>query len=317
MSTPTQPERDRSNAGGVWVRRARALTSALVLLALGAFGLRHAGELDRLLHADPVWLAVLAALVVVVRWIAAEIMRDTLAQVGHPLRRSDIFGLSALSSVPSLFFPRAGFGALGLGLRARHGVPFSASSALALPLSVLDLVVVGLGGLALQAWLALAGRPHEPALGAAFAVTLVAALAALALNPRLPFAPARLARFLDALADAWRRLRRDRAYVARALALLTLITALRVLRLGVAYHAIGFSPRLDGLVLASLRGDLVRFAITPARSPARGGDRLRRARRGVTPEAARGGAARPARDDVWWLLLAQGAAGACSEPERR
>ena len=311
MSTPTEPERDRSDAAGVALRRTRAIASVLVLIALGAVGLRYAGELDRLLHADPFSLALLAALVLVVRWVAAEIMRDTLAQVGHPLRRGDIFGLSALSSVPALFFPRAGFGAFGLALRARHGVPFSASTSLVLPLSVLDLVVVGAGGLALQAWLALGPRSYEPALAAVFAATLGVALVALAATPRLPFAPARLARFLDALAGAWRRLRQNRPYVLRALAWLTLIAALRVARLGVAYHAIGFSPRLDGLVLASLLGDLMfMLAITPGALGLREAAIVYGARAaGVAPEASLAAALldRLAMTFVV-LLLAQGAA---------
>jgi glycosyltransferase 2 family protein len=293
------------------MRRLRAIASVLVLLAFGAVGFRYRGELDRLLRADPACVAALAALVVAVRWTAAEIMRDTLAQVGHPLRRGDIFGLSALSSVPALFFPRAGFGALGMGLRARHGVPFSASTALVLPLSVLDLVVVGAGGLALQGWLFLASRPYEPALAAVFAATLVAALVALFLNPRLPFAPARLARFLDALADAWRRLRGNRPYVLRMLALLTLITALRVARLALAYRAIGFAPSLDGLVLASLLGDLMfMLAITPGALGLREAAIVYGARMaGVTPEASLAAALldRMAMMLVV-LLLAQGAA---------
>jgi uncharacterized membrane protein YbhN (UPF0104 family) len=289
LSTPTEAERERPDAaGGVALRRVRVAASVLVLIALGAVGLRHAGELDRLLRADPFGVALLAGLVLAVRWTAAEIMRDTLAQVGHPLRRGEIFGLSALSSVPALFVPRAGFGAFGLALRARHGVPLSASTSLVLPLSVLDLVVVGAGGLALFAWTALASRSFDPALAAVFAATLGAALAALSLTPRLPLAPARLARFLDALADAWRRLRRNRSYVLRALALLTLITALRVARLGVAYHAIGFSPSIDGLVLASLLGDLMfMLALTPGALGLREAAIVYGARTaGVTPEAS-------------------------------
>jgi uncharacterized membrane protein YbhN (UPF0104 family) len=278
------PEQERPDGA----RRVRTVASVLVLLAFSAMGWRYRGELDRLLHADPLCVAALAALVLVVRGTAAEIMRDTLAQVGHPLRRADLFGLSALSSVPALFVPRASFGALGLGLRARHGVPFSATSALALPLSVLDLVVVGAAGLALQGWLFLASRPHEPALAALFAATLCAALAALFLNPRLPFAPARLARFLDALADAWQQLRANRSYVLRTLALLVLVTALRVARLALAYHAIGFAPSLDGLVLASLLGDLMfMLAITPGALGFREAGIVYGARiAGVTPEAS-------------------------------
>jgi uncharacterized membrane protein YbhN (UPF0104 family) len=289
LPATSDPERvpDAAPARGL-VRHARAIATVLVLLALGAYAVRHAGELDRLLVADPWWLAAMAVLGVGVRWVAAEIMRDTLAEVGHPVRIGDVFGLAAISAVPGLFLPRAGFGALGLSLRTRHGVPFSASSALVLPLSVLDLIVVGVAGLVLQGWLALSRQPHELALTALFAATLGAAVVALFLNPRLPYAPERLARFLANLSDAWQRLRGNRAYVLRALALLVVVTALRTLRLAAAYRAIGFAPDLDGLLLASLLGDLMfMLALTPGALGLREAAIVYGARMaGVTPDAS-------------------------------
>ena len=120
------------------------------------------------------------------------------------------------------------------------------------------------------------------------APTLAAALTVLFLHPRLPYAPARLAAFLANLADAWQRLRRNRAYVVRALLLLTAVTALRMVRLGAAFHAIGFAPALDGLVLASLLGDLMfMLALTPGALGLREAAIVYGARiAGVTPEAS-------------------------------
>lgn len=270
------------------LRAARAIAGALVLSALVLYGTRYASELHRLLRADPRSLAGVAGLVVVVRLLAAEIMRDTLARLGHALPRLQIFWLSALSSVSSLLVPRAGFGAFGLALRMRHGVPFAASSSLLLPLSVLDLIVVGVAGLGVQAWLAAAERPASPLLTLVFAATLVAALGALFVGPRLPFAPARLAQFLARVADAWQRLRGDRGYALGMLGLLTAITGLRVARLALAFHAIGFAPRLEGLVLASLLGDLTfMLALTPGALGLREAAIVYGAQlSGVTPEAA-------------------------------
>lgn len=309
-TSDTEREPDAAPARGL-LRHARAIATALVLLALGVYALRHAGELDRLLDADPAWLAAMAVLGVAVRWVAAEIMRDTLAEVGHTVRIGDVFGLAALSAVPGLFFPRAGFGALGIALRTRHGVPFSASSALVLPLSVLDLIVVGVAGLALQGWLALRDRPHELALTALFAATLCAAVVVLFLNPRLPYAPARLERFLANLSDAWQRLRGNRAYVLRALMLLTVVTSLRTLRLAAAYRAIGFAPDLEGLVLASLLGDLMfMLALTPGALGLREAAIVYGARMsGVTPDASLAAALLDRVVlTVVLLVLAQGAA---------
>lgn len=302
------------------MRYARAVATALLLIALAVLGVRHAGELDRLLHADPWWLAAMVVLGVAVRGVAAEIMRDTLAEVGHRVRIGEIFGLAALSAVPGLFFPRAGFGALGLALRTRHGVPFSASSALVLPLSVLDLVVVGVAGLALQGWLAWSDRPHELALTALFAATLGAAVVVLFLNPRLPYAPERLARFLANLSDAWRRLRGDRAYVLRALVLLVVVTALRTLRLAAAYRAIGFAPDLDGLLLASLLGDLMfMLALTPGALGLREAAIVYGARMaGVTPDASLAAAVLDRLVlTLVLLVLAQGAAWRLFDRRRR
>jgi uncharacterized protein (TIRG00374 family) len=80
----------------------------------------------------------------------------------------------------------------------------------------------------------------------------------------LPFLPERLARFLANLGAAWRRLRGDHAFALRALGVLLAFSLLRALRLALAFGAIGASPALPGLLLASLLGDVMfLLALTP------------------------------------------------------
>jgi uncharacterized protein (TIRG00374 family) len=81
---------------------------------------------------------------------------------------------------------------------------------------------------------------------------------------RVPFAPPRLRSFLERLGAAWTQLRGSRSFVLRAFALLVAMGVLRVLRLLLAFHALGFSPDPAGLAVSSLLGDVMfLFAFTP------------------------------------------------------
>lgn len=236
----------------------------LLLGVLLALGYRHAGELDRLASADPLAVAGMAMIALIVRVIFSELTRHTLAELGHRIAAFEIFGLTMLSAVPNLLVPRSGFGALGVALRARHGVPLAVSGSLLLPLTVIDLLVVAALGLAVQASLIGFGRPHSEVIAAIFAAVLVAAGVALFLRVRVPFAPARLAHFLASLGGAWTRLRRNRGFALRAVGMLLAITLLRALRLQLAFSALDVSPQLPGLLLASLLGDVMfMLALTP------------------------------------------------------
>lgn len=264
MQTAPEPTQAPRAPAPVWRRRARALATLALLLALGWLGRRHAGDLDRLAAAKlgPVfWMAVS---VVLARWIFSDIARHTLATLGHPIARFEVFALTVLSAVPNLLVPRTGFGALGVALRARHGVPLAVSGSLLLPLSVLDLVVVAAAGLIVQATLIGFTPPHSGAIAATFAGVFAVACAALFPPVRVPFAPAPLREFLARLGDAWAHLRGSRGFALRSLALLFAITALQALRLGLAFEALGATPHFAGLVLASLVGDLMFvLALTP------------------------------------------------------
>jgi uncharacterized membrane protein YbhN (UPF0104 family) len=259
-----EPTQDASAAPRSWLNPLRNLAMLLLLAVLVALGFRHASELDRLASADPLWVAGMALSVVVVRVLFSELTRHTLAQLGHRIAAFEVFGLTVLSAVPNLLVPRSGFGALGMVLRARHGVPLATSGSLLLPLTVLDLLVVATLGLLVQATLIGFERPHSALIAAAFAAVLVAAGIALFVRVQVPFAPPRLTRFLANLGSAWRRLRQDRGFALRAVAMLLAITGLRTLRLELAFGALDVSPQLPGLLLASLLGDVMfMLALTP------------------------------------------------------
>jgi len=264
LSIEPEPTQDAGAAPGSWLNPLRNLAMLLLLALLVWLGFRHAGELDRLASADPLWVAGMALSVVAVRVIFSELTRHTLAALGHRIGSFEIFALTVLSAVPNLLVPRSGFGALGMALRARHGVPLATSGSLLLPLTVLDLLVVAALGLAVQAMQIGFERPHSGLIAVTFAAVFAAAGVALFLRVQVPFAPPVLARFLANLGNAWRRLRRDRGFALRAIAMLLAITSLRALRLELAFGALDVSPHLPGLLLASLLGDVMfMLALTP------------------------------------------------------
>lgn len=266
MQIAPEPTPAASAPAPAWLRHARTLATLLLLGVLCLLGLRHAGDLDRLAAADRRAVLGMAACVLGVRVLHSEIIRRTLAELGHRLAAFELLGLSMLSAVPNLLLPRSGFGALGVALRARHGVPLSITGSLLLPLAVLDLMVVSAAGLAVQALAFGFARPHAALIGASFAGVLAAAAASLFLRMRVrvPFAPPRLRGFLERLGAAWTQLRGSRRFVARAALLLAAISALRVLRLWLAFRALDVEPDFAGLVVASLLGDVMfLFALTP------------------------------------------------------
>jgi uncharacterized membrane protein YbhN (UPF0104 family) len=267
LQTTPPPTPARGDAAPVWPRRARTLATLLVLAALTAIGVRHAGDLDRLATADPLRVGLMAACLLLQRVLHSELVRRTLAELGHRLASFEVFALTMLSALGNLVVPRSGFGALGVSLRARHGVPFSTSGSLLLPLALLDLLVVSGAGLLIQLAAFGLARPRAPLVAATFAGSLLACLAIswLPLPARLPFAPPRVRQFLEELGSAWTQLRRSRSFVWRACAVLAAMSALRALRLSLAFGALGLSPDFAGVAIASLLGDVMfLFALTPA-----------------------------------------------------
>jgi uncharacterized membrane protein YbhN (UPF0104 family) len=251
-------------AASPWLRHARTLVTAALLAVLFALGWRHAGELDRLASARPLSLLAMAACVIAVRALHSEIIRQTLAELGHRLARFEVFALTVLAAVPNMLVPRSGFGALGVALRARHGVPLASTGSLVLPLAVMDLIVVSAAGLGAQALLFGFADPRARWIAAVFAAVWLAAVAGLFVRVRVPFAPARLQSFLARLGTAWTQLRGSGGFLLRATALLAAISALRALRLWLGFGALGVSPQPAGLLVASLLGDVMfLFALTP------------------------------------------------------
>jgi len=263
QTTPTQTP---APAAPAWLRPARVLATVLLLAALAALGVRHAGDMHRLLNARPLYVGAMVLCVLGVRVAHSQIVRGTLAEFGHRLPGFEVFALSVLAAVPNLFVPRSGFGTLALALRARHGVPFAISTSLVLPLAALDLIVISAVGLAVQAGVVGLAHPHAPIIAAVFAVSLLAGCVALLVRVpmRLPFGPPRLRAFFERFDAAWVQLRGSRRFVLRGVSLLAGMCALRLLRLQLAFGALDFTPDLAGLVVASLLGDLMfLFAFTP------------------------------------------------------
>jgi len=264
LQTAPDPSPAESASASPWLRHARTLTTLAILAVLCVVGLRYAGDLGRIATAKPLPLLWMAITVLGVRAFHSEIIRRTLAALGHRVAPFEVFALSVLAAVPNMLVPRSGFGALGVALRARHGVPLAASSSLILPLAVIDLMVVAVGGLWVQTlWFGFAD-PRAPWIAATFAGVFAVSGASLFLRLHLPFGPARVRSFLARLDDAWGRLRRSGHFLRRTCLLLAGISALRALRLWFAFAALGVTPEPAGLLISSLLGDVMfLFALTP------------------------------------------------------
>ena len=209
----------------------------------------------------------MAVCVLGVRVLHSEIIRRTLAELGHRLPAFEVFGLSVLSAVPNLLLPRSGFGALEPRIagapRRAAGRQRVAGPAARGPRHGRDL---GRRASRCRPWRSACAARTRRCIALTFAGVLLVSGASVVLRVRLrvPFAPPRLRAFLERLDAAWAQLRGSRSFVLRATSLLIVMCALRLLRLQLAFAALDYHPDFAGLAVSSLFGDVMYlFALTP------------------------------------------------------
>lgn len=237
----------------------RLIVGLVTIAALAYVGRDHLGELKRLRDVDPWHLAALVVLFVLARLVGAEVLVQTLGAIGHRLGRFEVLMLNFLRTYASLIVPRAGFGAAGVYLKAKHGVRYSDYAALLMPIALIHCCTIGIVGLVCLAILSLHGGQTIPrVIAGAFLLSVLGGAATLLVRFAVPESwDGRLARFARRLSLAWRQLSTSRTLLLRLLVLHVLGLLLRALRLQVAFWSVGVSVNFLGVLVASLLADLM------------------------------------------------------------
>lgn len=237
------------------------------IAVLAYFGRKYFGELPRLREASIPALVGVLLLYLLMRFVHSEVVRLTLARLGHHVGRYETFMLNMLMSYTNLLIPRAGLGAPALYLNLKYRVSYLDYLSVVIVNVVLQLLCGGVSGLAcltgIWVW---RGIPVDRAVGGLFLVTMIFGLVAATVR----FAPpeswqGRFARFVRRLNDSWRLLRVDRSVIAQTLALQFLILLLRAARLQLAFLSMGEPVHFGGSFIASLLADFTLLvSITPS-----------------------------------------------------
>lgn len=246
----------------------RLAVAAVVLAGLAIAGRRYYGELDRLMSASPWMVATMALLYVAGRVPPAVLMRSGLRTLGHHVGRAETFFVLMVQYYVNMLIPRAGIGALAGYFKLRRGVPVGDLAAAQLvPLTLVQFACLGAAALACQAGLATAGLARfDPLLGVVFAAVALGSVLPLVV-PLPTFASGSdgfLARFLARLADATRRLGRDRALLLRSAAGQATVLLLRTARVQLSFYAVGHPVGFWPAFVASAAADVMFLvSITP------------------------------------------------------
>src|SRR5437764_945793 len=149
------------------LRRSKFLRAAVAIVALAVatlLGRKYFHEVHRLATVDVRLALAIAALYLATRALDADVLVTSLAALGHVVRRVEAFFLLIIHNYTNLLIPRAGMGATAAFLKLRRGVPLLDFAAVQLlPLFIVQMLAVGLAGLASQwalaAWFAIPWNP--------------------------------------------------------------------------------------------------------------------------------------------------------------
>ena len=246
----------------------RVVVAAVVLAALAYAGKRYYDELGRLRRAPPLLVVVIAALWLASRYPAADVMRVALRALGHRIGRFEAFMLQMVQSYGNVLVPRAGIGAPAVYLKLRYGTPFADLGAVQLlPMTLLQIFTIGVIGVACQLVLwRVYGDRWDRGLTVLFVAVSVACAAPMFVPlPENRAGTGRLTRFLARLADAWRKLGRSPALLARVVATHAFMLLLRAWRIQLCFTAVGQPVNYFAALAASLLADLAFVvSVTPA-----------------------------------------------------
>lgn len=272
-------------------RRAFAYGLAAVSLALLAWIVRaHLGELERLSEVSPLGVVGIAALFLLGRGLGGVLTRIGLTALGYEVRLSICVMLTLLASYTNLALPRTGIAPGAVYLHVRHGVPYASYLSFAVASLLIATSLVGTAGLALSSWLdASSSADASPETTLLFAAIAALAGAGVVAPARLfALLPARLRTALAAAHDAWLRLARRPAVLAKIVSVQIVTIFVRGLKVKLAFATAGVDVPLAQALMASICADVgMLISITPAALGFReGGLLFGAALIGVAPGAA-------------------------------
>ena len=223
-------------------------------------------QLELLTQANPIHVAAVAALFLLTRLLTGRFLQIALASLGHHISLIEAFLVTMLRVYTGLLVPRAGFGVAGIYLKMRHHVNLTHYTALVLPLVFLQCCAIGPLGIAGMVFLHY--RYDDPIswpIVGIFVCATMVGVAALLFRFRIPVTwSGRIARLATSLADAWHLLGGNRGLTLRLVGLHFVMILLRVVRLYLAFQAIGLAPHFVGVLVSSLLADLAfMIGVTP------------------------------------------------------
>ena len=245
----------------------RLVIAGAVLGVLVVAGWKYYDELHRLRDAPPLLVGAIALLWLASRYPAADVMRVALRALGHRLGRYEAFMLQMVQSYGNVLIPRAGIGMPALYLKLRHGTSFADLSAVQLlPMTLLQILTIGVTGLVCQAILWRTGGETDRPLVILFAGVALGCAAALVIPvPAGRAGHGRVAKFLARLVGAWQKLGRARGVLARSVFTHAAMLAVRAWRIQLCFLAVGETVPYWGAFAASLLADLALLvAVTPS-----------------------------------------------------
>ena len=246
----------------------RSVIAAVVLAALVIAGRRFYDELYRLRDAPPLLVALIFLLWPASRYPAADVMRVSLAALGHHVGRYEAFMLQMVQSYSNVVVPRSGIGVLGAYMKLRHGTPLADLGAVqVLPMTLLQVFTIGVMGLVSQAaLLAPGGATPDRAMALCFTLVAVGSVAPLMVPvPANRLGHGKVASFFTRLAVAWQKLGRSRGLLGRAVLTHVVMLFIRALKMMICFRAVGAPIPYSGALAASLLADVAFiFSITPS-----------------------------------------------------
>lgn len=237
-----------------------------MLVPLAYLGRRYYGELHRLRDAPPGLIVAMIACYLATRALNGQVLRVCMRALGYAVGFAEAWMLVILTSYANLLVPRVGIGMPAVYLKATHGVPFTDFGAQSLIATMLQLVTIGLVGLACEVVLALSYGARAPwPITLSFVAVFIVGIGTVFIRVPTGREPSgRIARVLQRVGEGWAKMGKPRTVLIAAAWNVPMLL-LRAWRVQMSFYAVGQPVSYPAALLASLLGDLAFFvSVTPA-----------------------------------------------------
>lgn len=245
----------------------RWLILGLILLVGGWLLRDRVSDLGALSDVPVSVLAQMVVLVVISRFMTGVGFHAALQTLGHKTSLLHMFWLNILGSYSALVVPRSGHGARAAYLKLRHGIPLAESSAILLPLFVVQAVVAGVTGLAaIGIWAVVAGGAIDKPIAWSLAAVAAFGFGAMFVRFASTSQPrGRVGRFFRELNESWKTLQGHFFLIAGLTILHVAILAVDSARLHLAFGAVGAEVSyVQALAVGAIAQVSIIVSLTPA-----------------------------------------------------